>query len=380
MKSLTWKKIGTLTFHMAHNYGAMLQAYALPTALRKLGYDCEVIDYRFPYIDRWSRIDRWNDLTARHGLIGGSLRYMKRLATGYYMRDDMHAKFDHFERKIIPHSKKVYRSKDELNNMPYDVILFGSDQIWNSTLTNGVAEEYIGGFECLLGTRKIAYAASCGTSDFQPESREIYEKYLQDFYSIAVREAGFQKTLCSRGIQAECVLDPTLLLTADDWTKLLLPQNPAGTDKYLLIYAFDEDEALYDLARSYAKAHDLQIVVLAYRQKDAMHGLKVITDCGPLEFLTLFAGAEHTLTTSFHGTVFSVLFHKAFHCIPHPKFRERTDSLLQMLNLADHIVEEMVELRDVETDWKVVDALLNRQRDASIAFLEQALSMNPERR
>lgn len=367
------QRIGTLTFHFAHNYGAMLQAYALPTALRKLGYNCEVIDYRFPYIDCWSRIERWKDLFSRHGLIGGSLRYIKRLATGYYLRDDMHVKFDRFERKIISHSPKIYFDKTELKNLPYDAILFGSDQIWNSEITNGVAEEYIGGFPCLPGTRKIAYAASCGTSDFRPESREIYEQYLRDFHAIGVREVGFQKTLCSRGFQAECVLDPTLLLTSEDWKELLLPQNPAGRDKYLLVYAFDEDKVLYDLARHYAEVNGLQIVVLAYKKEEAMYGMQVLTDCGPLEFLTLFASAEHTLTTSFHGTVFSILFHKEFHCVPHPIFRERTDSLLQMLNLTDHIVEELTELQDVQTDWKAVDASLHRQRETSIGFLKQAL-------
>ena len=91
------RKIGTLTFHIAHNYGAMLQAYALPIAVRKLGYECEVIDYRFPYIDRWSRIERLDDLVAQYGAIGGSMRYVKRLVTGYYNKNDSHSRFDFFE-------------------------------------------------------------------------------------------------------------------------------------------------------------------------------------------------------------------------------------------------------------------------------------------
>ena len=63
------QKVGILTFHMAHNYGAMLQAYALETAIRNLGYQCEVIDYRFPYIDSWSRIEWFDDLINRYGVI-----------------------------------------------------------------------------------------------------------------------------------------------------------------------------------------------------------------------------------------------------------------------------------------------------------------------
>lgn len=367
------QKIGTLTFHIAHNYGAMLQAYALPTALRKLGYDCEVIDYRFPYIDRWNRIEHWNDLIARHGLIGGTLRYVKRLATGYYVRKDMHIKFDHFERKIIPHSKKIYRDKSELKDLPYDVILFGSDQIWNSALIKGVAEEYIGGFECLTGTKRVAYAASCGSSDFQPESRELYDECLRKFSAIGIREKAFQETLCSRGFDATWVLDPTLLLTAADWMKLVSGIKKNVLSKYLLVYAFEVDDTIYDLARHYAQKNGLEIVSIAYKENPAMYGMKVLTDCGPLEFLSLFANAEHVIAASFHGTVFSIILHKDFHCVPHPKYRERTDSLLSMFDLTDHNIDLASELHDIHTDWDKVDDLLYTYREDSILFLQLAI-------
>ncbi len=370
------KKIGTLTFHIAHNYGAMLQAYALPTALQKLGYDCEVIDYRFAYIDRWSRIEHYNDLLARHGFIGGSLRYIKRLITGYYLRDDVHVRFDRFERKIIPHSRKIYFNKNELNNLPYDVILFGSDQIWNSSITNGVSEEYIGGFECLPGTKKVAYAASCGCADFQPDSKEIYDRYLKDFYAISVREESFQKTLASRGYEAECVLDPTLLLTADEWKSIIQKEKTYSDKKYLLIYAFDEDEKIYDLARDYAKANNLDIIAIAYKKKESMYGMKVLTECGPLEFLSLFANAEHIISASFHGTVFSIIFHKNFHCLPHPKYRERTDSLLNLLGLSEHNLDSLNKLEDVTVYWENVDKILDEKRSQSLNFLKMAIAGN----
>lgn len=369
-------KVGTLTFHIAHNYGAMLQAYALPTVVKKIGFECEVIDYRFPYIDSWSRIERWNDLLEKYGIFLGGMRFVNRVFHGYYSQSNMHIKFDSFERNIIPHSETVYRSKAELNNMPYDVILFGSDQIWNSAITNGIAEEYIGGFEILPGTRKIAYAASCGTSNFQEDSREVYYDYLKDFCAIGVREKGFQKTLLSRGYNAKCVLDPTLLLTADDWRTIIPEREKKYLGRYLLLYVFDEDEKIYDLTREYAKKKDLQIVVVTYKEKRQMYGMKVRTDCGPLEFLSLFFNAEYVITTSFHGTVFSILFHKDFHCIPHPKYRERTDSLLEMFGLEDHNVNELTSFYDIETKWDKVDTMLDYKRNISISFLKQVLTMN----
>ena len=376
MKDSSTKKVGTLTFHMAHNYGAMLQAYALPIAVQKLGFECEVIDYRFPYIDAWSRIERWNDLVAKYGAFWGGLRFINRVMHGYYSQSNMHIHFDAFEREVIPHSQKVYRNKSELYHMPYDAILFGSDQIWNSELTNGIAEEYIGGFECLPGTRKIAYAASCGTDDFQEESKAVYEDHLKSFYAISVREENFGKTLRSRGYNAEWVLDPTLLLTGDEWRELIPKGKESYPGRYLLLYVFDEDEKLYDLVREYAKEKNLEIIVVAYKKKNEMYGMTVRTDCGPLEFLALFSNAEQVITTSFHGTAFSILFHKSFHCIPHPKYRERTDSLLGMLDLKDHNVNELSSFREIETNWDRVDSLLENRRMISCSFLMRALTMD----
>ena len=95
------RRVGVLTFHMAHNYGAMLQAYALPKALNKLGVDCEIIDYRFSYIDSWSRIERLNDLIATYGLLRGVKGYIRRLVQREYWGNTMRHKFDRFERKVM---------------------------------------------------------------------------------------------------------------------------------------------------------------------------------------------------------------------------------------------------------------------------------------
>lgn len=370
------KKAGILTFHIAHNFGAMLQAYALPTAVKKIGIDCEIIDYRFAYIDNWSRIDHFKDLVFKFGYFWGTLKFVWRKFTGYYGQTDMHHKFDYFERRIIPHSKKVYRHKSELDNMPYDIIIFGSDQIWNSALTDGIADEYVGNFKCLPKTRKISYAASCGMSDFQLDSKVHYESMLKDFYAISVREEGFQKTLKSNGYNADLVLDPTLLLTEDDWSILFQTNSTIRYNKYLLLYVFDEDETIYDLARTYASDHNLEIIVIAYTHKERMYDMHVLTDCGPLEFLELFKGAEHIITSSFHGTVFSLIFHKNFHCISHPKYHERTDSLLRMLELEHHNIKELGTLNDITITWERVDEILKINRDKSFDYLKRTILEN----
>lgn len=370
------KRAGVLTFHMAHNYGAMLQAYALPTAMERLGYACEVIDYRFGYIDQWSRVEYLEDLLWRYGCLGGGLRYCKRLLTGCYARSDMRNRFARFERRVIPKSRRIYRDKKDLAGLSYDAILFGSDQIWNSALTDGPAEEYVGAFPVGENTRKIAYAASCGCADFQPESRDAYLQAIGSFSAVGVREKGLEETLKAQGIQAQTVLDPTLLLEKADWLRVSSrPAKHSGiSGPYLLVYAFDENEALYDCVRRFARERGLEIVVIAYEKKPCMDGMLVLTDQGPAEFVSLFAGADAVVTTSFHGTAFSIIMQRDFYCVPHPKYRERTDSLLALFGLQGRNAEALSQIGCAPpVDWKQVNAVLGSERQKSLNFLRQAM-------
>ena len=144
MKNRKDIKVGTMTFHMAHNYGAMLQAYALERAVSLMGYSCEVIDYRFPHIDHYNCIWDYSDYIQRDGRIIGALKYYKRcLSGGYKNISELHQKFDCFMRKSLNLSKKAYFKKELLNEAEYDYVLFGSDQIWNPDLTGGIVPEYL---------------------------------------------------------------------------------------------------------------------------------------------------------------------------------------------------------------------------------------------
>lgn len=369
------KRVGVLTFHMAHNYGAMLQAYATPIAIQSLGYDCEVINYRFAYIDNWSRIEYLDELVRRYGKIGGFLRYIKRAAKGGYNPNTARSKFSYFERNVIPHSEEIMET-DGLNNLPYDCIIFGSDQIWNSNLTDGIASAYVGDFRVFDNTRKVAYAASCGNSDFNMDCKRKYLDCIRDFYSVGVRESGLATTLVNNGIEVELVLDPTLLLTKDKWLDMVnkVPGKIEIPNNYLLVYVFDEDEKIYDFSKKIAKEYGLNIVVIAYEQKEILRDFQVYTNCGPGDFVNLIANAEFVITTSFHGTVFSLLMQKEFYCIPHPKYHERTDSLLKLVNLENRNIYNLEQLPNKEQiDWQMVNATITMHREKSYEFLKKSI-------
>ncbi len=371
------KKVGTLTFHIANNYGAMLQAYALPIAVRNLGYDCEVIDYRFPYIYNMGHVEYFEELRGKYGFAGGGLRYIKRLLRGDYNPELKINKFDYFRTNIMPLSKKAYMNAAQLGDIDYDAVLFGSDQIWNSRLTGGIAKEFAGGFPCKVRTKKIAYAASCGRSEFNETEKNEYYPLLGGFKALGIRESGLCKSLEADGFNAKHVLDPTLLLDKSDWEAMV---NRAKSDiklpegKYILVYVFDEDNRVYDFVDKLAEKEKREVCVIAYKKKAETEKYKVYDNCGPVDFVKLFLGAAAVVTTSFHGTAFSVIFRKDLYCIPHPTLHERTDSLLYLLEIGHRICSPRTDPYKTEPiNWESVSNILTENQVRSLEFLKEAI-------
>lgn len=371
------KKIGTLTFHIAHNYGAVLQAYALPKAVQSIGYDCEIIHYCFPYIYRWGHVERLKELCRNYGFIFGSLRYMKRLLKGEYNPKLKKNKFERFIYRTMTLSETTYRNCNDLAMMDYDAILFGSDQIWNSQLTGGIAMEFVGNFLCYEKTKKIAYAASCGRNSFLDEEKEQYYPLLKKFRALGIRETGLCRSLCDDGFDAVNVLDPTLLLTREDWDNMAdtVPSDIAVPErKYLLVYIFDEDLSIYSFIDEIAQKKDLEVCVIAYNKKPETEKYRVHINCGPADFIRLIAGSSAVVTTSFHGTVFSIIYEKDIYCVPHPTLHERTDSLLSLLGMDERNCNYAIDLANMKPiDWIEVNKRLSDARQKSLDFLKEAI-------
>lgn len=372
------KKIGTITFHNVHNYGAVLQAYALPKALGNLGYFGEIINFCMPGIYDWYHVEQLQEVINRHGLPIGVARYCLRKLRGDHDPKQRRNKFEHFIYHDLPISAKAYRSAAEMKDMDYDAILFGSDQIWNAKLTGGVALEFVGGFHCQDKTKRIAYAASCGRSEFSQEEKDNYYPFLKQFNALGIREQGFCQSLRVDGFAAQQVLDPTLLLTKAEWGDLInksskheieIPKKP-----YLLVYVFDEDPSVYRLVDQMAQEYGLEVCVIAYEKKAETAKYCVHDNCGPKDFVRLFANASKVVTTSFHGTVFSILFEKDFICVPHPTLHERTDSLLSLLGLeARNYKSDTNILERLPIDWDRVGQRLQQYRNDSLRFIKEAI-------
>lgn len=382
-------KAGIFTFHFAKNYGAMLQAYALCTVISNLGVNCEIVDYRYPWMYRGEGRIRFREHYALHRLrdnrLVSALKALRRWILGWLRADTPQGAlyrefFDHY----LPLSTRV-RDWD-LSRLDYDALLCGSDQIWNARITGRLAAQYFLAFDTSPKCKKIAYAASCGSGTFQEQDATIAAKWIAGLNAVGVRERKLAETIryLLPDSHPEVVLDPTFLIKAEKWQTLARPPKTDIPTQFLLLYIVEETPNsawIYDKVREYATEKHLPIVKLVRSCDDDSSmprdmGIVGTEDCGPLEFLWLFSHASAIFAGSFHGNVFSILFHRDFFCIPHPTDRERTDSLLDEFGISGRTLEtDMSPLAAPPIDWKSVEKRLELRRMESVDFLKNALSV-----
>lgn len=360
-------KIGILTFHFAHNYGAMLQAYALSVKLKMLKYDAEIIDFRLKYIyDNYEK-KSFIKLISYYKNFGNSILLSILKAIKNYphfrFRDKKWNRFDSFLNSVLPKSKQIY-NYDEINKMGYSHIILGSDQIWNDSLTHGLSSYYFG---VGLNSKKIAYAASNGHDVIPERIWSIFEKYVKSIQCISVREEGLSSFLTKKGVKNIRVLDPIFLLDRVEWNKIAV--IPKETD-YILSYSFNESPHYFEKIEKVAKSMRKQLICLNFKQKHLSHYIKQYSENGPREFLGFFNNASFVITNSFHGTAFSILFGKQFIVIPPIKRRERVDSLLSLLNLRCQLFEDEQEIDTIPiVEYNKVNEFILRERNKSLDYL-----------
>ena len=367
-------KAGLLTFYHLHHYGAILQAAATQRALETLGWECETIDY---FVNQDTRIFR----PAASPSLAASDAYN---ALHYPAVRRRWQRFEDFSRSFLRLTDRRYESREELRRaeLPYDLLVSGSDQIWNPTIfpDRRFDPVFFGAFSPL---RKIAYAPSFGVARLPEGMEEELKGYLEGFSHLSVREvSGREIVREASGREAAVVLDPTLLLTAAEWSALAA--DPALREKeYILCYGISRSGALEPYIRRLAEETGLPVVQLCGTRRKLHPKARMISDAGPAEFLGLFQRAAYVCTNSFHGTVFSVLFQRPFFTAVAPAElqepeRSRTFSLLSRLGLTERVVGkgDAAALSDVP-DWAGAGERLSAARAGAMAYLKAALADEP---
>lgn len=320
-------RIGILTFHCAYNYGAVLQCYALQEFLTQRGHDVRVIDYRPKAITdayKWCKKEKF----IRKNLYAAAKELI--LLPWKKKRNEMFQNFINSKLNLVP--------VETITKKPFDVIIVGSDQVWNFNLTNGFDDYYWGNFPHPKSTFIISYAASM--QDSWPNEMSIrIKRNLGNFSQISVRETSLATKLkeVSGGRNIYQVVDPTLLLNREDWDALA--KVPQVAKPYLLLFQVEtQNEKAERIAKEMAKRKNLPIVRLSTLV--SWKTSHMVMSTSPEEFVGLFKNASFVVCSSFHGTVFSLIFNRPFVSVRMGVGKDnRVDNLLCQLGLSEHFVD-----------------------------------------
>lgn len=340
-------KVGILTFHDAHNYGAVLQAYALKKYIQKLGYDVKVINYHHETIpDGFPKEDneeRWH-------------------------------KFNKFIKELVDDEERIYTKEEHLEELDINFWICGSDQIWNTEITRGFNKGFFLDFK--TDGKKISYAVSMGIPELPEEHEEQFKRSLDKIDEISVREETL-KQYAEKFVdkKIERTLDPTLLLEEKDYDDLLL-ENEYGD--YILIYALGPDDRLTAIANKISKEKGIKLIELNDKRQEN-YFCEQISAAGPEEFLTLIKNAKAIITNSFHGTIFSIIFQKEFYTITRLNRNSRMENILKIVHMEDRLIDKVEDLDKIkEQDYEKALQELDYEKQKSKNFLKKALNFKGE--
>ena len=385
-------RIGIITFHDSLNYGAVLQSFALVTYLRKLGYEAEIIDYRFVFDAKKYRIIRWQkiyDLSyLKSDLLSLRIHLSRKLNFKSFKANYLH--LSTFRTRFVCLLKK-FCSK-------YDVIICGSDQIWNfRNIGNKVDSVYFLNF-LDNGVFKIAYGASMGdlVSFNSSELKEAFCASLNNINVVSFREQTtlnvVKEILPQKSLSL--VPDPVFLFDSNYYSSLSKSFYKINANKkpYVLIYAIGGYKNNLDWVSTIIEVferrriHIVRLIdnknLLTGRFKDSID----VSGCHPLSFISYIYNAEYVVTNSFHGTVFSSLFNKSFISVGKQGIESsiRFNDLLYQLGLSDRFIPKSnitVEsinkiLNEMDNfNYDKVNQRIARMRESGKDFLEKSLNM-----
>lgn len=375
-------KIGILTlFEGNFNYGGLLQACALCKILNDSGHDCQVLSYSDAFNPVYPSIMKRFSQYGKKEIVKKFFEKMYAKIGSDEFKDILNirkARIYVFANQYIPHTehyddKKLLKEYDK-----YDVLISGSDQIWNPNCARR-------GFLQMFtheNIRKVSYAASIGRNSLSEYEKAVMLPAINDFDFIAVREKTAQEVLCKEGCKNVTItIDPTLLLKSEDWTTMAAKRMVKKD--YVLCYFFSNSRKIRADLMKMCNERNLELVYIPYAKQEFNHfdnkgEGKPLYDIGPAEFLSLFKHAQYILTDSFHGTVFSLIFQKEFWVLERDKsskvsMNSRLCDLLAVVNLSERLLKKVSDMRNLKDSINYEDVnriIFSLQRD-SLEYLKK---------
>ena len=382
-----------------NNYGTSLQGYALLNVLQKLGYEVEIIIYiKHPSVyDRmkWAvnavRIGEIKSLLTR---IVGKFNFVFNKNSQYVENIALRTKtVDLYKKnKLLPHCR-IYEGYSALHegSKNYDTVIVGSDQVWTPM---GLPTRFYNLLFVDENVKKVAYASSFGVSEIPRFQIKQTGLYLDRFYMIGVREQRGKEIVDAFSHKtAKVVVDPTFLLTREEWECELNENISVSTAKnrkraerggYIFCYFLGTNSDARKAALELKKETDLPIITIRhmdeYVESDEQFGDEAPYDVDPNDFVRYISHANYVCTDSFHCTVFSIIFHRQFMTfyryaqISKTGRNTRIDSLFQVTGISrSHVYDGDIRKIREEIDWQQTEEKVSVLRKESMLFLQEAL-------
>ncbi len=374
-------KVGILTYHFSDNYGALFQAYALRRWFLNQGCEADFINYHPDHIEAGGSI-QFDHFFSKKNI---KVIYLKltKLKSQWFGNKKMQDNFVNFRRDFLGISGPEYKTLTELENagLGYDLLVCGSDQIWNPSEHFGIDPVYFLDFATASKTtRRISYAPSFGRNEIDPKYKEGLAALIGKLDSVSVREqsgVAIIKDLINKEVPS--VPDPTILLS--DYSDVMA-EYPLSPGKYVFCYGLRSRAVIGDVAEAVAGHFDAKL----YSPYNAHRRWKEIGEtvypC-PRQWLFLMHNAEFVVTNSFHGTALSILLNKPFVVVGlqegKASFNARALNLLNLVGLSDRFLEKhdsskLDSLLLNPINWDEVNARVAELRAVGSNYLSAELS------
>lgn len=370
------KRISLITLQYINNYGSVLQTYASQAYLQSKGFHVETVNYtrencrpenlrssmkayyrqkfKLPFVDE-VLVRRWHRLHVRRSKV-----------------------FDDFRNRRL-HLSREYASAGQLMDQPpqADYYCVGSDQVWNYLYNDGVLPEYFLQY-APKGAKKFSLASSVAVERLEDDAvGAAMKQYLSDFSLVTVREKSGKELLEGLGVPCHQISDPTLLLTGQQWQSEF-DLKRRRNDEYVLVYQLNPCKEMTAFARQIALKKGCRLIVICNNIRMSVPGAELLDNPPVEEFLELLLHANCVVTDSFHGTAFSLNFHREFYSWLPNKYSTRLMSVLELLGLQDRAFTRSDDRWQTLSpiDYQKVDAVLQQARKEADRLMEEVLTSN----
>ncbi|MBN1043576.1 4Fe-4S dicluster domain-containing protein [Clostridium botulinum] len=367
------KKIAIMTWYNYLNFGTSLQVTASSYIIKKLGYDTDVIEY----IPHGKLVSLKDNRKIKYYIkkINGKINNKNNKGI---LDEKRRIAFEKFLKEHITLTGECKTDADffQLNYL-YDAFVCGSDQIWAPSLFNS---KYF--LDFVQDTNKIiAYAPSIGLTEIKDDNvLNRMKESIGRFRYLSIREEQGKKlikNICDK--DALVVVDPTLLLDVEEWDSMAAKNNEE--DAYILCYFLGDNKQSWEHVKKLSEKTKLPIKIIPVFNKDLKRKFEVIMGVGPSEFLSLVKNAKFVCTDSFHGTVFSIIYERAFYTYERFSNKDsnsqnsRIYNILKLAGLQDRIVKDksIINENSLKCEFQEAKRRIELEKEKSINYLRESL-------